>query len=140
MQHYYNIIGCIPRTVLSTSVTYLFYNWKFASLNPLDLFCLPPPPLWRELSISTLKNVSSPGRLCGSVGWKSNVHLQPRVTISRFTSSSRASRLLLSAWSPLQIFYPPPPLCVSKIKLKKNVSSPFTATVFAQTTISCPAE
>jgi len=35
---YYHIIDCIPYTVLSVSMHYLFYNWKSIPLNPLYLF------------------------------------------------------------------------------------------------------
>lgn len=52
MQSYYNIIDYIPCAVHFTSVVYLFYNWKFVLLIPLNLFHPLPhsPPFGGWLS------------------------------------------------------------------------------------------
>lgn len=46
---YYNLIDYIPYAILF--ISYLFYDWKFVPLNPLQFSNLVPPwPLRNELS------------------------------------------------------------------------------------------
>lgn len=39
LQSYYSIVDYIPHSVLFTTMTYLFYNWRYEPLNPFHLVC-----------------------------------------------------------------------------------------------------
>ena len=41
MQSYYHIMNHIPYTVCYIPAAYLFYDWRFVTVNPLHLFHIP---------------------------------------------------------------------------------------------------